>query len=80
MIFDYLKEKFNVNVEYTILEAVNDDKEAPEPGFKPGRRGVGGRLYTHYFDQELTSAKQACSHSYYDVGGMRFPDNPMMQK
>ncbi|KAI1940051.1 hypothetical protein LOZ66_002486 [Ophidiomyces ophidiicola] len=33
---------------------------------------VGGRLYTYNFSSE--------PHDYYDVGAMRFPDNPIMQR
>ncbi|KAH7176966.1 hypothetical protein EDB81DRAFT_773830 [Dactylonectria macrodidyma] len=35
---------------------------------------VGGRLYTHNF------SKQKDTHDYYDVGAMRFPDNPVMER
>jgi len=33
---------------------------------------VGGRLYTYNFT--------SIPHDYYDVGAMRFPDNPIMQR
>lgn len=33
---------------------------------------VGGRLYTYNFS--------GVAHDYYDVGAMRFPDNPIMQR
>lgn len=33
---------------------------------------VGGRLYTHHFSEDL--------HDYYDVGAMRFPESPIMQR
>lgn len=33
---------------------------------------VGGRLYTYYFSDK--------PHDYYDVGAMRFPENPMMKR
>ena len=33
---------------------------------------VGGRLYTYNFTP--------IPHDYYDVGAMRFPDNPIMQR
>ena len=36
MIFDYLNEKYQTNVEYEILECNDEDR-------------LGGRLYTHYF-------------------------------
>ena len=35
-------------------------------------RGVGGRLYTYNFSDT--------SHDYYDVGAMRFPQNPVMDR
>ena len=39
MIFDYLNQRFDVNVEYAILECNNDKRP-------------GGRLYTHYFSEK----------------------------
>lgn len=33
---------------------------------------VGGRLYTYNFS--------VTPHDYYDVGAMRFPDNPIMKR
>ncbi|PHH59145.1 hypothetical protein CDD81_3690 [Ophiocordyceps australis] len=33
---------------------------------------IGGRVYTHRFSQE--------KHDYYDVGAMRYPDIPIMQR
>lgn len=33
---------------------------------------LGGRLYTHRFSKE--------EHDYYDVGAMRFPENPVMNR
>lgn len=39
MLFDHLTEKFNVKVNYNIVEA-NDEKR------------VGGRLFTHHFTEE----------------------------
>ncbi|KAK2016840.1 flavin-containing amine oxidoreductase [Colletotrichum eremochloae] len=35
----------------------------------------GGRLFTHYFDNPPKRV-----HDYYDVGAMRFPDNPIMDR
>ena len=35
-------------------------------------RGVGGRLYTYKFSD--------APHDYYDVGAMRFPENPIMAR
>ncbi|KAI1328961.1 hypothetical protein F5Y16DRAFT_397922 [Xylariaceae sp. FL0255] len=35
---------------------------------------VGGRLYTHYF------GKAEEKHQYYDIGAMRFPDTPIMER
>jgi hypothetical protein len=35
---------------------------------------VGGRIYTHKF------TGQGGPHDYYDVGAMRFPDNPIMNR
>lgn len=33
---------------------------------------VGGRVYTHKFSE--------ATHDYYDVGAMRFPRIPIMEK
>ncbi|KAG8157463.1 hypothetical protein KVR01_012847 [Diaporthe batatas] len=33
---------------------------------------VGGRVYTHYFSKE--------PHDYYDIGAMRFPEIPIMNR
>lgn len=33
---------------------------------------IGGRVYTHYFSDD--------PGDYYDVGAMRFPDNPIMSR
>lgn len=63
MIFDHLKEKYSLDVEYEILEA-NDEKR------------LGGRLYSHYFTKP--SPGQG-SHDYYDVGAMRYPESDVMQ-
>ena len=63
MLFDYLKEKYKLDVEYEILET-NDPKR------------VGGRLYTHYFGDE---GPKKGNHDYYDVGAMRFPNSPVMK-
>jgi hypothetical protein len=41
--------------------------------FESGRASrVGGRLYTYNFTGN--------PHDYYDVGAMRFPDNPVMAR
>ncbi len=39
MIFDYLNEHFDVNVQYEIIECNKEER-------------LGGRLYTHYFSEE----------------------------
>ena len=73
MIFDYLNslnlkdygtEKI-FHVEYDILEAAGPDR-------------VGGRLFTYDFKASSSSPKGP--HDYYDVGAMRFPDNPVMKR
>jgi len=32
----------------------------------------GGRIFTHHFTKN--------DHDYYDIGAMRFPDNPIMRR
>lgn len=59
MIFDYLNERFKINVKYEILECNSEDR-------------LGGRLFTHYFRKEDVPAPHG-DHDYYDVGAMRFP-------
>jgi hypothetical protein len=74
MIFDYLN-SLNLedahtgktfHVDYDILEAASKDR-------------VGGRLYTYNFKAEDSLNPQG-PHDYYDVGAMRFPDNPIMER
>lgn len=68
MIFDWLKEK---SKEGTIpeLNISYDIHEAAE------KDRLGGRLYTHKFPSTAEHP-----HQYYDVGAMRFPDNPIMER
>ena len=33
---------------------------------------IGGRIYTHHFSED--------KHDYYDIGAMRFPNNPIMKR
>jgi hypothetical protein len=71
MIFDWLKEKSKcrvipeLNISYDIFEA------------NPRER-LGGRLYTYKFPS--TPKYQSGDHDYYDVGAMRFPENPVMKR
>lgn len=71
MIFDWLKSKSDkgelpdLHIKYDLFEAAGEDR-------------AGGRLYTHHF--EGTKQYPTGPHQYYDVGAMRFPDNPVMQK
>lgn len=67
MMLDYLNDQISeFNVRYEIFEA-ND----------PSR--VGGRLFTYNFKPDPPQNPQG-PHDYYDVGGMRFPQNPIMQR
>ena len=72
MIFDELKERFELDVEYEILESRDNH--------------VGGRLYTYQFPsadkdkQDKDKQDKARDHQYYDVGAMRFPDIPIMDR
>ena len=63
MIFDHLKEKYSLDVEYEILEASDETR-------------VGGRLYSHYFTK---APPGEANHEYYDVGAMRYPDSDVMR-
>ena len=64
MIFDYLKDKYGVKVEYEILEA---------------SERVGGRLYTYTFPARKDQPDIE-KHDYYDVGAMRFPEIDIMKR
>ncbi|KAI0139833.1 hypothetical protein GGR57DRAFT_509562 [Xylariaceae sp. FL1272] len=54
-----------------ILQDLGFDYEMLEAN--PDR--VGGRLYTHYFEQSDIE-----KHQYYDIGAMRFPDTPIIDE
>ncbi|KAK3990704.1 hypothetical protein QBC44DRAFT_368672 [Cladorrhinum sp. PSN332] len=64
MMIDYLREK---------IPNINLEYDIFEAG---GVNRVGGRLFTYSFP----AGKAQGPHDYYDVGGMRFPDNPVMQR
>ncbi|KAH6612282.1 hypothetical protein B0J18DRAFT_441755 [Chaetomium sp. MPI-SDFR-AT-0129] len=67
MMLDYLNEHIpKFNVDYEIFEA-NDSSR------------VGGRMFTHEFKPKPPHNPQG-PHDYYDVGAMRFPQNPIMQR
>jgi protoporphyrinogen oxidase len=65
MLFDYVNEKYNLGVQYEILEA------------EPTR--YGGRLYTYNFPQKGQQPPPG-PHDYYDVGAMRFPETLLMTR
>ena len=65
MIFDHLKETYGLDVTYEILEA---------------SKVVGGRLYSYEFPDAQKQDDAKCSHDYYDVGAMRFPDIDIMKR
>ena len=68
MIFDHLKKEFKLDVEYEILESRTQH--------------VGGRLFTYKFkpvDANNPNDKSN-EHQYYDVGAMRFPHIPIMNR
>lgn len=69
MTLDYLKEKYNLNVNYTILEANGEER-------------VGGRLYTYKFPPkpDVPEYPEIKPHDYYDVGAMRFPVVSVMNR
>jgi hypothetical protein len=69
MIFDYLNQQNKAGshgflVEYEILESAST---------------AGGRLSTYNFKTGLNGADDG-AHVYYDVGAMRFPNNPVMTR
>jgi hypothetical protein len=65
MIFDHLKKTYNLDVNCEILEAGDH---------------VGGRLYSYQFPGATKQDGAKCSHDYYDVGAMRFPDIDIMKR
>lgn len=65
MIFDHLKETYGLDVTYEILEASKVE---------------GGRLYSYEFPKAQKQGEAKCSHDYYDVGAMRFPDIDIMER
>ncbi|KAM7187564.1 hypothetical protein V8F20_010931 [Naviculisporaceae sp. PSN 640] len=66
MMFDYFKTKVpHFDIEYDIIEAGPEDR-------------VGGRLFTYNFPPK--PGAPSGPHDYYDVGGMRFPENPVMTR
>ncbi len=71
MIFDYLRGKSqegvipDLNISYDIYEAAGEER-------------LGGRLYTYKFPD--TDVYPSGPHDYYDVGAMRFPENPIMER
>ena len=64
LILDYLQQQCAFEISYDILEAATSDR-------------VGGRLYTYNFVADPPNNPQG-PHDYYDVGAMRFPNNPVM--
>ncbi|KAK3356737.1 hypothetical protein B0T25DRAFT_603294 [Lasiosphaeria hispida] len=67
MMLDYLNSTIpDFNIDYDIFEAGEDTR-------------VGGRLFTYNFPSRLPKNPPG-PHDYYDVGGMRFPQNPVMQR
>ena len=66
MMLDYFNTRVpEFHVDYDILEAGPEDR-------------VGGRLFTYNFPLKPDSPPGP--HDYYDVGGMRFPQNPFMAR
>lgn len=43
---------------------------------------IGGRLYTHRFENKsaINTPAKAGEYDYFDVGAMRFPETPVMEK
>jgi NADPH-dependent 2,4-dienoyl-CoA reductase/sulfur reductase-like enzyme len=64
MLFDYLNSTLS-------KVGFNVDYDIFEAG-----KEVGGRLYTYPF----TEITEQNPHDYYDVGAMRFPNNPVMTR
>ena len=73
MIFDYIKSNVkDFNVTYQILEAA-EAGPFPQP-FSPVQRA--GRLFSCSWETGHTTTPR----SYFDVGSMRYPQNPVMQR
>ncbi|KAI9686422.1 MAG: hypothetical protein M1822_003767 [Bathelium mastoideum] len=70
MILDYLNDKFDLNVDYEILEAE--------------QQRYGGRLFTYKFPEPAAKEDKEkfpiTKHDYYDVGAMRFPKIKVMDR
>ena len=67
MIFDWLNKEAGpagFHVDYEILESAST---------------VGGRLFTYNFETG-PNGNDSGKHLYYDVGAMRFPNTPIMQR
>ncbi|KAK4464694.1 hypothetical protein QBC42DRAFT_220398 [Cladorrhinum samala] len=70
MMIDYLNEKVpNFQLGYDIFEAADSSR-------------VGGRLFTYNFPagSDDSKDKEPGKLDYFDVGGMRFPQNPVMER
>lgn len=59
------------NIEFNTVKTLKFTYDILESG--PSER-LGGRLYTYNFGGARDT------HDYYDVGAMRFPDNPVMKR
>ena len=70
MILDYLNSQpdLGFHVDYDILEAADPTR-------------VGGRLFSYHFPSDKTSSDPTpVDVRFYDVGAMRFPESPIMQR
>lgn len=65
----------NAGVTRLYIAMILDSLKIPNLSYEilEGSDRVGGRIYTHYFDRSK-------SHDYYDVGAMRFPRIPIMDR
>ncbi|KAJ0152866.1 Uncharacterized protein HZ326_4761 [Fusarium oxysporum f. sp. albedinis] len=57
-----------------VIEGFNPSRFEYDIHEAAGPDRVGGRLFTYNF------GGQRDTHDYYDVGAMRFPDNPVMKR
>lgn len=72
LLLDFLNKKYQEKFKTKKVQFKYDILEASER--------VGGRLFTYNFDDSPINRDGSVNRNYYDVGAMRFPDNPVMER